>query len=64
MSTSDEKKAPPYTERLQKEHCTMYMIMIIVIPDHYDSTNYHELHCYDHKHNIRRLAIMMSPLSM
>ena len=21
MSTSDEKKAPPYTERLQKEHC-------------------------------------------
>ena len=22
MSTSDEKKAPPYTERLQKEHCT------------------------------------------
>ena len=21
VSTSDEKKAPPYVERLQKEHC-------------------------------------------
>ena len=23
MSTSDEKKAPPYMERLQTEHCTL-----------------------------------------
>ena len=22
MSTSEEKKAPPYMERLQKEHCS------------------------------------------
>ena len=25
MSTSEEKKAPPYMERLQKEHCTCYL---------------------------------------
>ena len=26
VSTSDEKKAPPYMERLQKEHCTIKWI--------------------------------------
>ena len=29
MSTSDEKKAPPYTERLQKEHCTNLKNLIL-----------------------------------
>ena len=27
VSTSEEKKAPPYMERLQKEHCTSFFFL-------------------------------------
>ena len=27
VSTSDEKKAPPYLERLHKEHCIYYLLI-------------------------------------
>ena len=31
MSTSYEKKAPPYMDRLQKEHCSIYSNVLVVL---------------------------------
>ena len=31
-STSDEKKAPPYMERLQKEHCSLKKYLDDICP--------------------------------
>ena len=30
VTTSDEKKAPPYMERLQKEHCMLLRLFVLI----------------------------------